>query len=131
MFNMYRQYEAAPSSGEGERLASQNPLSAFSLCSAPPLDGNCVVTVRMFNMCLMDLGTHTVWQIVNDWSKHPKKEAVSADKHGALTLLQMDLKRRKKGNFILCFRLRLDSRGSTGTDICIAAHSPVVPGQGV
>ena len=60
------------------------------------MDENCFVTVRMANMSLIDLGTHTVWQIVNDWSKHPKKEAVSADKHGALTLLQMALKKGKK-----------------------------------
>ena len=47
----------------------------------PPQDGNCIVTVRMSNMSLMDLGTHTVWQIVNDWAKHPRKYEVSADEH--------------------------------------------------
>jgi hypothetical protein len=61
----------------------------------PPQDGNCVVTVRMSNMSLMDHGTHTVWQIVNNWAKHHKKFAVSADEHGALSLLQKALNKRK------------------------------------
>ena len=62
----------------------------------PPQDGDCFVTVRMANMSLIDLGTHTVWKIVNAWSKTPKKYAVSADEHGALTLLQMALKKGKR-----------------------------------
>ena len=56
----------------------------------PPQDGNCVGTVRMANMSLMDLGTHTVWQIVSNWAKHPRKYAVSADEHGALTLTKKE-----------------------------------------
>ena len=39
--------------------------------TVPPQDGNCFVTVRMYNMSMIDLGTHTVWQIAKDWSKTP------------------------------------------------------------
>jgi hypothetical protein len=52
-----------------------------------PQDGNCFVTVRMSNMNMIDLGTHTVWQIANERSKTPSRSAVSADAHGALTLI--------------------------------------------
>ena len=53
----------------------------------PPQDENCITSVRMSNMSMMDLAIHTVWHIVNEWSKHPKRCAVSADKYGALSLL--------------------------------------------
>ena len=50
----------------------------------------------MSNMSMMDLAIHTVWHIVNEWSKHPKRCAVSADKYGALSLLQIALEKRKR-----------------------------------
>ena len=59
----------------------------------PPLDGQCITSVRMSDMSLMDLATHTVWSIVNDWSKKPPIAAVSMDAHGACILLQLALKR--------------------------------------
>ena len=37
---------------------------------------------------------HTVWQICNDRAMHPKQFAVSADEHGALSLLQKALQKR-------------------------------------
>ena len=63
--------------------------------TVPPQDGNCMVTERMSNMSMIDLGTHTVWQIANEWSKTPSMRAVSDDAHGALTLIQMALKKGK------------------------------------
>ena len=44
----------------------------------------------------MDLGLHTLWSIINEWSKKPKRSAVSADLHGALTLLQIALEKKTR-----------------------------------
>ena len=33
----------------------------------PPLEENCITSVRMSDMSLMDLGLHTLWSIVNEW----------------------------------------------------------------
>jgi hypothetical protein len=62
----------------------------------PPLDEHCITSVRMSDMSLMDLAIHTVWLIVNEWSKKPQKSAVSLDEFGACTLLQMALSRGTK-----------------------------------
>ena len=80
----------------------------------PPQDGNCFVTVRMDNCTLMDLGTHTVWQMSNDWSKTPKKHAVSADEHGALTLLQMALEKGKRVTLFFASGSGLTLEGAQG-----------------
>jgi hypothetical protein len=50
----------------------------------------------MSDMSMMDLAIHTVWLIVNEWSKKPPKSAVSLDEFGACTLLQMALNRGTK-----------------------------------
>ena len=67
----------------------------------PPQDENCITSVRMSDMSLMDLGTHTIWHIVSEWSKREPKHAVSMDEHGACTLLQMALSRGM--NIVLFF----------------------------
>ena len=46
-------------------------------------------------MSMIDIRTHTVWQIANEWSKTLSRSAVSADAHAALTFLQMALKKGK------------------------------------
>ena len=70
-------------------------------------------------MSLMDLGTHTVWLIVNDWAKHPRKYAVSADEHGALTLLQMALKKGKNITLFYTSGTGLTSEGAQGQTFAI------------
>ena len=68
----------------------------------------------MSNMGLWSLAIHTVWQICNKWSKEPKQYAVSQDAHGALTLLQKALGKRKR--ITLCFSsgTGLTSEGAAG-----------------
>ena len=65
-------------------------------------------------MSLIDLGTHTVLQIVNDWSKTPKKYAVSANEHGALTLIQMALKKQKRVILFFASGIGLTLEGAQG-----------------
>ena len=79
-----------------------------------PQDGNCFVPVRMANYTLMYLAAHTVWQIVNDWSKNPRKWAVSADQHGLLSLLQIALYKRKKVTLFFSSGSGLTSEGAQG-----------------
>ena len=65
-------------------------------------------------MSLIDLGTHTVWHIANDCSKTPTKSAVSADAHGALTLLQMALKKGKTVTLFFASGSGLTLEGAQG-----------------
>ena len=65
-------------------------------------------------MSMIDLGTHTVWQIANEWSKTPSRLAVSADAHGALTLIQMALKKGKTVTLFFASGSGLTLEGAQG-----------------
>ena len=68
----------------------------------------------MSDISLMDLGLHTLWSIVNEWSKKPKKTAVSADQYGALTLLQIALERRTRITLFFSSGSGLTNEGTQG-----------------
>lgn len=86
----------------------------------PPLEEYCITYVRMSNMSMMDLGLHTVWSIVNEWSKHPKKSAVSADQFGALTLLQIAFERRTRITLFFASGSGLTLEGAQGQTYAMA-----------
>ena len=70
-------------------------------------------------MGLWSLEVHTIRQIANDWSKHPKKHAVSADLHGALSLLQKALGKKKTITLFFSSGTGLTSEGAAGYTFAI------------
>jgi hypothetical protein len=73
-----------------------------------------MATVRMSNMGLWSLAVKTIWQIANDWSKHPKNHAVAAYLHEALSLLQKALGKKKTITLFFSSGTGLTSGGAAG-----------------
>ena len=80
----------------------------------PPQDDNCMASVRMSNVGLWSLAVHTIWQICNEWSKELRKHAVSQDQHGALSLLQRALSKKKRITLYFSSGTGLTSEGAAG-----------------
>jgi hypothetical protein len=96
-------------------ISDQHPPAVI-----PRLEEYCITSLRMSNMSMMDLGVHTVWSIMNEYSKHPKRSAVSADQFGALTLLQIALERRNRITLFFSSGSGLTVEGAQGQTYAMA-----------